>query len=118
MKKAAMLAILGAVAAGAAAVCAKVIRDRQNEAEDEYTECPCGCSEEGDGQEQNSQPETAEQPVSEEFYQEEEPAETPVEEEAEEPAAESVEEPAEESADEPVEEAAQEPQETDSEETI
>ena len=36
MKKAAMLAILGAVAAGAAAVCAKVIRDRQNEAEDEY----------------------------------------------------------------------------------
>ena len=80
MKKAAMLAILGAVAAGAAAVCAKVIRDRQNEAEDEYTECPCGCSEEGDGQEQNSQPETAEQPVSEEFYQEEEPAETPVEE--------------------------------------
>ena len=70
MKKAAMLAILGAVAAGAAAVCAKVIRDRQNEAEDEYTECPCGCSEEGDGQEQNSQPETAEQPVSEEFYQE------------------------------------------------
>ena len=77
MKKAAMLAILGAVAAGAAAVCAKVIRDRQNEAEDEYTECPCGCSEEGDGQEQNSQPETAEQPVSEEFYQEEEPAETP-----------------------------------------
>ena len=54
MKKAAMLAILGAVAAGAAAVCAKVIRDRQNEAEDEYTECPCGCSEEGDGQEQNS----------------------------------------------------------------
>ena len=56
MKKAAMLAILGAVAAGAAAVCAKVIRDRQNEAEDEYTECPCGCSEEGDGQEQNSPP--------------------------------------------------------------
>ena len=44
MKKAAMLAILGAVAAGAAAVCAKVIRDRQNEAEDEYTECPCGNS--------------------------------------------------------------------------
>ena len=109
MKKAAMLAILGAVAAGAAAVCAKVIRDRQNEAEDEYTECPCGCSEEGDGQEQNSQPETAEQPVSE-FYQEEEPAETPVEEEAEEPAAESV--------DEPTEEAVEEPQETDSEETI
>ena len=107
MKKAAMLAILGAVAAGAAAVCAKVIRDRQNEAEDEYTECPCGCSEEGDGQEQNSQPETAEQPVSEEFYQEEEPAETPVEEE---PAAESV--------DEPTEEAVEEPQETDSEETI
>ena len=101
MKKAAMLAILGAVAAGAAAVCAKVIRDRQNEAEDEYTECPCGCSEEGDGQEQ---------PVSEEFYQEEEPAETPVEEEAEEPAAESV--------DEPTEEAVEEPQETDSEETI
>ena len=98
MKKAAMLAILGAVAAGAAAVCAKVIRDRQNEAEDEY------------GQEQNSQPETAEQPVSEEFYQEEEPAETPVEEEAEEPAAESV--------DEPTEEAVEEPQETDSEETI
>ena len=110
MKKAAMLAILGAVAAGAAAVCAKVIRDRQNEAEDEYTECPCGCSEEGDGQEQNSQPETAEQPVSEEFYQEEEPAETPVEEETEEPAAESV--------DEPMEEAVEEPQETDSEETI
>ena len=114
MKKAAMLAILGAVAAGAAAVCAKVIRDRQNEAEDEYTECPCGCSEEGDGQEQNSQPETAEQPVSEEFYHEEESDETP----AEEPMEESVEEPAEESADEPVEEAAQEPQETDDEETI
>lgn len=97
MKKAAILAILGAVAAGAAAVCAKVIRDRQNEAEDEYTECPCGCDkEEGTNQTSDGQP------VPEEFFQQDEPDGTPEEE----------------AADEPVEQPAQEPQETDSDETI
>lgn len=105
MKKAAILAILGAVAAGAAAVCAKVIRDRQNEAEDEYTECPCGCDkEEGTNQTSDGQP------VPEEFFQQDEPDGTPEEEAAEQPE--------EEAADEPVEQPAQEPQETDSDETI
>ena len=46
MKKFAVLAILGAAAAGAAAVCAKIIKDRRAQEEFDYTECPCGCEEE------------------------------------------------------------------------
>ena len=42
MKKLAILALLGAAAAGAAAVCTKLVRDRQAQQEDDYTECPCG----------------------------------------------------------------------------
>lgn len=72
MKKFAVLALLGAAAAGAAAVCVKVIKDRKNNMEADYTECPC----EGE----NPPTEEAEQPAekheeqpSEAFYEENEP---------------------------------------------
>ena len=51
MKKFAVLAILGAAAAGAAAVCAKIIKDRRAQEEFDYTECPCGCEEEEETEE-------------------------------------------------------------------
>jgi len=51
MKKFAVLAILGAAAAGAAAVCAKIIKDRRAQEELDYTECPCGCEEEEETEE-------------------------------------------------------------------
>lgn len=76
MKKAAILAVLGAVAAGAAAVCVKLIKDRSN-SEDDYTECPCGCEgcpeDECDAQEQQSDVEetAAEEAVGDEFFHEE-----------------------------------------------
>ena len=41
MKKFALLALLGAAAAGAAAVCVKVIKDRKSNLDADYTECPC-----------------------------------------------------------------------------
>lgn len=102
MKKVAILAIVGAVAAGAAAVCAKIIHDRNN-AEEDYTACPCGCKE----PEEPEQPEQPEQPqdeldaeeaaqvqqeVEESFFQDEEEPEVTIElveepaEQAEEPA--------------------------------
>ena len=40
MKKFALLALLGAAAAGAAAVCVKVIKDRKSNLDADYTECP------------------------------------------------------------------------------
>ena len=45
MKKAAILALLGVAAAGTAAFCAKVIKKYNQEQEDDYTECDCGCDE-------------------------------------------------------------------------
>ena len=72
MKKFALLALLGAAAAGAAAVCVKVIKDRKSNLDADYTECPC----EGENppqapvQEPAQKPE--EKPVSEEFYEESE----------------------------------------------
>ena len=69
MKKAALFAILGAVAAGAAALCVKVIRDRQEE-EIDYTECPCGC-------EPDEEEETSEEAPAEEAPAQEEASEEP-----------------------------------------
>ncbi len=106
MKKAAILAIFGAVAAGAAAVCAKLIRDRKNEEEIEYTECPCGCDEENQfAQEGETQQE--DQPAKPEAPSEQES--TIAQEEA--VSGEAV-------CEQPVENTPDEPQEVDDEETI
>lgn len=109
MKKVAILAVVGAVAAGAAAVCAKIIHDRKN-AEEDYTACPCGCKEKEEAEqleqpeaEQNEQPEEqlnaeetaqVQQEVEESFFQDEEEEPEVTIELVEEPA-EQVEEPAE-----------------------
>ena len=110
MKKAAILAIFGAVAAGAAAVCAKLIRDRKNEEEIEYTECPCGCDEEN----QFAQEEAAQQ----EKPQEDQPAKPEAPSEQESTIAQEEAVSGEAVCEQPVENTPDEPQEVDDEETI
>ena len=79
MKKFAVLAILGAAAAGAAAVCAKIIKDRRAQEELDYTECPCGCEEE----EETEEPEVTIELVEMEQQASQEPSEQTGEEDEE-----------------------------------
>lgn len=96
MKKAAILALLGVAAAGTAAFCAKVIKKYNQEQEDDYTECDCGCDECNTAEEEEAA--TAEEAAEEsaEVCEEAVTAEEAAEEDAavaEEAAAEVVEEP-------------------------